>query len=119
MHKNLCTVLIENTNENYLLSTPQRPLCFKNLKTTTNTFLIPNTVVLNPYSHSAALILNLLHLYLKFQVHLIDLSQLDIQILYGLQIDNDIWQYLVRTSSWSIGQYFRFSKLLLILIYQK
>ena len=38
--------------------------------------VISNTVVPNPYS----------------QVSLIDLSQSDIQILYGLQIDNGIRQ---------------------------
>ena len=38
------------------------------------------------------LILNLLQPYLKFKVYLIDLSQSDIQIIYGLQIDNGIWQ---------------------------
>ena len=37
-------------------------------------------------------ILNLSHPYLNSQVSLIDLSQSDIQILYGLQIDNGIWQ---------------------------
>ena len=30
--------------------------------------------------------------YHKFQVHLIDLSQSGIQVLYALQIDNDIRQ---------------------------
>ena len=34
--------------------------------------------------------LSLLHPYLKFQVCLIDLSQSDIQILYGFQMDNGI-----------------------------
>ena len=47
-----------------------------------------NTVTNSPQSaivqHS---ILHLLLPYLKFQLHLIDLSQCDIHILYGLQLD--------------------------------
>ena len=44
-------------------------------KITTTTFLIFNTVVLNPYSHSIAFDPYLLHPYLKSQVGVIDLSQ--------------------------------------------
>ena len=63
--------------------------------TFTTAFLISNTVVLKPYSHSTTFdpqSFTPLHPYLKFQVRLIDLSQSDIQILYGLQIDNAIRQ---------------------------
>ena len=35
---------------------------------------------------------NLSHPYFKLQVLLIDLSQSDIEILYGLQIDNGVRQ---------------------------
>ena len=44
-------------------------------------------------------ILNLSHPYLMFQVSLVVLSQSDIQILYGLQIDNDIQQSI--NNSWT------------------
>ena len=44
-----CTVLIEDTIENYLFPNPHRPLCFKKIITTTTTaFLISNTAILNP-----------------------------------------------------------------------
>ena len=82
-------------NWELLIVCPHMPLCFKKIRTTTTTkFLISNTVVLNPYSHSTFDPQSFapLHLYLKFQVHLIDLSKSDIQILYGLQIDNGIRQ---------------------------
>ena len=55
MHKNLSTLLIENTVENYLLPAIL-PFCFKKIRTiTTAAFLISNTVVPNPYCHIAAL----------------------------------------------------------------
>ena len=56
VHKNLYTVLIPLCKNNLNLSNlSHRLLCFKKIKTTTTTaFLISNTVVLNPYSHSAA-----------------------------------------------------------------
>ena len=52
-------------------------------------FWISNPVVPNSAFNS----------YLKFQVCLIDLPQSDIQILYGLQIDNGIQQRV--SSSWT------------------
>ena len=53
LHKNLCTVLIPLCKNN--LNFPDRPLCFKKIRTTTTTtFLISNTIVSNPYSHSTA-----------------------------------------------------------------
>ena len=70
--------------------------------------------------------LNILHPYLKFKFHLIGLSQSDIQILYGFQIDNSAQQCV--SSSWTgifknkfvvHGHYIRFATLLLISIYQK
>ena len=78
-------------NWELLIAPPHRPLSFNIIKTTTNTaFLISNTVVPNPYSHSKAFDPNLLHPYLKFQVHLTDFSQSDVQMLYRLQIDYSI-----------------------------
>ena len=62
----------------------------------------------------------------QMQVALIDLSQSDVQILCGLQMDNGIWQCV--NISWTgifkkkfmfHGQYIRFGTLLLISIYQK
>ena len=41
---------------------------------------------------------NLSHPYFKFQVLLMDLSQYDIETLYGLQIDNGVRQCV--NSSW-------------------
>ena len=93
--------------------------------TTTTTFLISNTVVPNPYSHIIAFIPHLSHPYLQFHNCLIDLSQPDIQILYGLQIDHGIRQCV--NSSWTgilkdkfrvHGLYMRFVTPLLISIYQ-
>ena len=64
------------------------------IRTTTATVsLISNTVVSNPYSDSITFdpqFFAAVHPCLKFQVHLIDLSQSDIQVLYGFQIDNGI-----------------------------
>ena len=64
VHKNVWTVLLENTVENYY---PHRPLCFKKIRTTTT------TVILIPTQQSQILtvivqhsILNLLHPCLKF-----------------------------------------------------
>ena len=72
---------------------PTLPLCFKKIrKTTTTVFLFPTQqprILTAVVQHS---ILNLSHPYFKFHVRLIDLSQSDIQILYGLQIDNVIRQ---------------------------
>ena len=60
-------------------------------------------------------ILNLLHPYLKFQFRLIDLSQSNIQMLYGLQINNEVRQFV--NKNWTgffknkfvvHGQYIRF-----------
>ena len=73
MHKNLCVVYPAHTDYYALRK-----------KTTTTIAYLISTAVQNPYSHVQHLILNLLHPYLKFQPHLIDLSQSDIQILYGL-----------------------------------
>ena len=78
-----------------LITCPHKPLCFKKIRTTTIAFLIFNTVVPNPYSHSTAFNPQSfipLHPYLKFQACLIDLSQSDIQIPFELQIDNSIQQ---------------------------
>ena len=80
-------------NWKLLITCPHRPLCFKKIRTTTTTmFLIFNTVVLNPYSHS-----------IEFNSPSFApwpyLSQSDIQILYGFQIDNGIWQFV--NSSWT------------------
>ena len=90
-------------NWELLIACPKRPLCFKKIRTTTTTgFLISNTVVPNPYSHSTTFDLKFfapLHPYLKFQVRLIDLPQSDIQIFYGLQTDNSIWQCV--NSNWT------------------
>ena len=96
VHKNLCTVLNENTIENHLLATyPHRPLCFKKKKTTTTAFLICNRVDLNPYSHDIAFDPQSFRaLSFKFQVCLMDLCQSDIQVLYGLQIDNGTQQFV-------------------------
>ena len=105
---------------------PHRQLCFKKLRTTTTAvFLIFSKVVVNPYSHS--IWSSIIHTpYLKFKVRLIGLAQSDIQILYGLQIDNGISCCV--NSSWTGSfnnkfvvhdQYIRFAILPLISIYQK
>ena len=109
MHENSCTVLIENKIENYLLPAHTHH---------------PYPKSLQPYYIYS--ILSLSHLHLKFKVCLINLSQSDIQTLYGLQIDNYIWQCV--NSSWTgffynkfvvHGQYSRFAASLFISIYQK
>ena len=85
--------LVLSTCHNWelLISRPHWPLCFKKIrKTTTTVFLFPTQqprILTAIVQHS---ILNLSHPYFKFHVRLIDLSQSDIQILYGLQIDNVI-----------------------------
>ena len=77
----LSTMLSTCHNWELLIAHPHRPLCFKKIRTTsTAMLLISNTVVLNPYSHSTAF------------SPLVLSSRPDIQILYGLQIDNNIWQ---------------------------
>ena len=54
VHENSCTVLLISPSKNNL-NLPHRPLCFKKIKATTTTvFLIPTTVVPNPYSHITA-----------------------------------------------------------------
>ena len=85
-----------------------------------------DTVVSSPYSHSTAFNPQSFTIFLKFPVCLIDLCQSDIQILYGLQIDNGIWQCVNSTRTGIFknkfvvhGQYSRFSTMLLISIYQK
>ena len=68
VHENSCTVLIPlcKNNLNLLISYTDHYYCFKKIKTTTTTvFLISNTVVPNPYSHSTAFDPHLLHPYLK------------------------------------------------------
>ena len=68
VHENSCTVLIplRKNNLNLLISYTDHYYCFKKIKTTTTTvFLISNTVVPNPYSHSTAFDPHLLHPYLK------------------------------------------------------
>ena len=102
------------------------PLCSKKIKiTTTTAFLISNTVVPNPYSHIRAFIPHLSHPYLQFHNCLIDLSQPDIQILYGLQIDHGIrqcinsgWTGILKDKFRVHGQNMRFVTPLLISIYQ-
>ena len=65
----------------------------KNLsKITTTAFLTSNTVVPNPYNHSAAFDLQSFTPLSEVPVSLIDMSQSNIQILYNLQIDNGILQ---------------------------
>ena len=79
-------------NSELLLAQPHIFLCFKKIRATTATTLLFPTqsrILTAIVQHS---ILNLLHPYLKFQVFLIDITQSDIQILYGLQIDNGIPQ---------------------------
>ena len=81
-------VLLICHNWELLIAYPHRSLCFKKFKTTNFTaFLISNTVVTNHYSHNTTIILNLPHLYLKFQDHLIDLSHSDIQIFFKQQLN--------------------------------
>ena len=64
-------------------------------KTTTTAFLICNRVDLNPYSHDIAFDPQSFRaLSFKFQVCLMDLCQSDIQVLYGLQIDNGTQQFV-------------------------
>ena len=85
-----------------------------------------DAVVSIPYSHSTAFNPQSFTIFLKFPVCLIDLCQSDIQILYGLQKDNGIWQ-CVNSNRTGIfknkfvvhGQYSRFSTMLFISIYQK
>ena len=86
-------------NWELLIACPHRPVCFKKIRTATTSASILNTVVWNQYSIVQNSILNLLHHYLKFQVCFTDLSQSDIQTLYGLQIVNGIWQCV--NSSWT------------------
>ena len=100
VHKNVVTLAQKfvhcidwEHNWKLLIACPHRPLCFKKIRTTTTTmFLIFNTIVFNPYSHS-----------IEFDPQsfapLPYLSQSDIQILYGFQIDNGIWQFV--NNSWT------------------
>ena len=103
VHENLCMVLI--------------PLCKNDLNLSishTDHYALKQALPqrLNFQHNSTAivqrLIQNLPQPYLKFQVSLIGLSQSDIQILYGLQIDNVIQQCVAsktgifQTSSWSM-----------------
>ena len=79
-----------------------RPLYCKKIKkplTQHSQFSTQQSCVLTAIAQH--LILNLPHPYLNFQVSLIDLSQPDIQILYGLQIDDGI-QQCVNSSSTGI-----------------
>ena len=128
IHENSCTVLIRLHKNNLNLSIPHKPLCFKKIRLTTTTavfrFQRSNSESLQPYCSIRSSILCSPNL--KFKVRLIDLSQSDIQILCGLQIDNGIRQCV--NSSWSgifknkfvvPGQYIRFARPLLISSYQK
>ena len=90
---------------------------------TTTAILISNTVVLNPYSHSKAF-----HPQsFAPSFHTVDLSQSDIQILYGLlKIGNGIHQCVNIISTGIFNkkfvvhvQHIRLATLLLISIYQK
>ena len=74
--------------------------CFKKIKTiTTTAFLTSNTVVPNPYNHSAAFDLQSFTPLSEVPVSLIDMSRSNIQILYDIQIDNGILQRV--NSSWT------------------
>ena len=115
-------------NWELLIAYPHRPLCFKKIRTITIAFLIFNTVVTNPYSHSTAFDLQSfvpLHPCLKFQVRLIDLSQSDSQIPFVLQTDNNTqqcvngWSGIFQNKFVAHGQYIRFATALIISIYQK
>ena len=71
-------------------------------------------------------IINLLQPYCKFQVHIIDWSQSNIQILYDLQVDNGIrqcvnssWTGIFKNKFFVHGQYIIFATLLLNLVYRK
>ena len=114
-------------NWELFIAHPHRPLCFKKIRTTTPiVFLISSTVVPNYCNHSTAFDPQSFAPFSKFQVSLIDLSQSDIQILYGFQIDNGIRQCI--QSSWAEifkskfvvhGHYIIFVTLLFISIYKK
>ena len=85
-----------------LIASPHKPLCLKKMRTTfTTAFLIltQQSWILTTIIQHYILNLSHPHLYLKFQVHLIGLPQCDIQILYGLPIDNGIRQCV--NSSWT------------------
>ena len=104
----------------------RRPLWFKKIKITTTTTLLisQQSRIITAIVHCS--ILNLLHPYLEFQVSLVDLSQSDIQILDGLQINNGILE-CVSSSFTAIfknnfvvhGQYIRFATPPLISIFQE
>ena len=105
-------VLLICHNWELIIAYPHRSLCFKKFKTTNFTaFLISNTVVTNHYSHNTTTILNLPHLYLKFQDHLIDLSHSDIQIFFKQQLN---WNF--KNKFVVNGQYFTLAASLLILM---
>ena len=88
--------IVISTCHNWELLTARahRTLCFTKIRATTATvFLIPNTVVSNPYSHSTAFDLQFFAPLPWVPVPLNrSLSQTAIQILYGFQIGNCIQQ---------------------------
>ena len=88
-----CTMLIENTIENYLLHAHTDYCTLKNHYHSVFNFQYTSPESLQPQYN----ILYLSNPYLKFHVRLIDLSQSDIQILTGLQICNGIRQCVSST----------------------
>ena len=94
VHENLCTVLIPlcKNNLNLPISHTDHYLFQENKNNLYHSIL--NFQHSNSATFLAAIvqhsILNLSHPYLKLQVSLIDQSQYDIQMFYGLQIDNGI-----------------------------
>ena len=91
-------------------------------------YLLPSrTIVPTPYSHSAAFVpqsFSPLSLSSRSKFQVLDLSQSDIQIVYGSKINDCIRQYVNR--SWTgileekfvvHGQYIRFAALFFISIY--
>ena len=114
-------------NKELLIAYPFRPLCFKNLRTTTTaTFLISNTVVPNPYSHSAAFDPQSLAPFSKVQGSFSRSVSVWHSVHYSLQIGNGILQCVNRNRTVIFlkkfvvyGQYIGFTTLLLISIFQK
>ena len=128
VHKNSCTVLVPlcKNNLNLPISDKDHYALRKYKQQLPQRFYFPTQYPRILTARVQHLILNLSHPYLKFQIHLIDLPQSSIQVLYGLQTDDDIRQCV--NSSWTgmfntkfvvRGQYIRFTTSLLISNYQK
>ena len=124
VHKNSCTVLVPlcKNNLNLPISDKDHYALRKYKQQLPQRFYFPtqqSRILTARVQHS---ILNLSHPYLKFQIHLIDLSQSSIQVLYGLQTDDGIRQCvnsMFNTKFVVRGQYIRFTTSLLISNYQK